>query len=391
MDPIPSRWQPGTIGPRAFRGRRRTPTFLLPTFAAIVQLIGTLGSARHQNVSVDAIAITLVLAGPVVLVWRKKYPVQVFALVVAITASYFVLGYPPGPIFLSPAVALFRLVSSGHRLLAWSAVIVGVLAISAYELSVGDELSIAQITGLAVWTLLILSAAEAVRIGRIARAEARRTFAEEQRRRAADERLSIARELHDVLAHNISLINVRSSVALHLLDSDPEQARTALVAIKKASKDTLREMRSVLGVLRRVDEQAPRAPTPGLAELPTLAEQFADSGITVRLTNPDPKSVPTSIGQGAYRIAQEALTNVLRHSQAKVAYVHLEYSSSELTVRIDDAGPPASKSEESGGNGIVGMRERASALGGSLTAVSTSSGGFSVTAHLPLTAEQDDE
>src|SRR5439155_6560034 len=205
------------------------------------------------------------------------------------------------------------------------------------------------------------------------RDEQARTRAEQQRRQASEERLRIARELHDVLGHHLSLISVQAGVGLHLMDEQPEQARTALLAIKQASAEALREVRSVLGVLRAEDEQAPRTPAPSLANLTALAD---DAGAT-SLVEGTPRKLPAELDRAAYRIAQEALTNVRRHAgPGASASVTIGYHPDALTVRIVDDG---SGGEPTGdGNGIAGMRARVTALGGTLTAGPAPEGGFLV-------------
>jgi signal transduction histidine kinase len=208
---------------------------------------------------------------------------------------------------------------------------------------------------------------------------------EEARRRVTEERLRIARELHDVLAHDISLINVQAGVALHLMDAQPEQARTALTAIKAASKDALGELRSVLDVLRQLDEGPPRAPTAGLDDLERLVAGAAAAGIDVRVvTEGTPRPLPPSVDLAAFRIVQEALTNVTRHAGQATATISLNYGEDDLTVQVDDDGRgPGVANGSGGGNGIPGMRERAAALGGRLDAGPRPGGGFRVTASLP--------
>ena len=204
------------------------------------------------------------------------------------------------------------------------------------------------------------------------------------RRKADEERLRIARELHDVLAHNISLINVQSGVALHLIDEQPEQARTALEAINKASADALHEVRSALNVLRGSKEEPPRAPTAGLARLDELVSRAAAAGVGVSLeVQGDRRPLPASVDLAAFRIVQESLTNIVRHAAAGSAKVQLTYGNGDLRLQIDDdgRGPGA---QAGGGSGIAGMRERATALGGELEAGPQPTGGFRVRARLPL-------
>jgi signal transduction histidine kinase len=190
-----------------------------------------------------------------------------------------------------------------------------------------------------------------------------------------------------VLAHNISMINVQAGVALHLLDERPEQARPALTAIKQASKEALIELRSVLGVLRRVDEEdGSRDPTPTLGRLDDLVARTQATGLSVRLRRRgDAVPLPAPVDVAAFRIVQEGLTNVLRHAAATTATVEIAYVSDALTVLVDDDGGGSAAAQGSpGGRGIVGMRERAESVGGSLEAGPRPGGGFRVRARLPL-------
>src|SRR5690606_1644404 len=214
------------------------------------------------------------------------------------------------------------------------------------------------------------------------RAERARVRAEQQRRQASEERLRIAQELHDVIGHHLSLINVQAGVGLHLMDSRPEQARAALGAIKQASAEALGEVRSVLATLRAADEAAPRTPAAGLDR---LAELTGDAGLPVRTSVAGTaRPLPPEVDRAAYRIVREALTNVRRHAGAgAAATVVVEYRPEELVVRVDDDGGGTAAASAPEGTGIGGMRERAQALGGSLTAGPRPDRGFRVEARLP--------
>jgi signal transduction histidine kinase len=301
------------------------------------------------------------------------------------------LGYAYGPIFFSLVVAIYTAVVEGHRRAAWvaaGALLVGHLSL---ERILGRESPLTFQEGLAAisWMLVVLVVSEIARVRKERRIETARTLEEESRRRAGEERLRIARELHDVLAHSISLINVQAGVALHLIDEQPEQARTALSSIKQISKDVLREVRSTVGMLRQVDEEAPRFPTPSLNRMEELAAGAASAGLQVHTrTTGVPRHLPHSVDSAAYRIVQEALTNVTRHAAATSATVTIVYGPKELTVEIEDDGkgvPPGDTVK--GGHGILGMRERATALGGELSAGSAPGGGFRVRVRLPLDGE----
>jgi signal transduction histidine kinase len=183
------------------------------------------------------------------------------------------------------------------------------------------------------------------------------------------------------------MINVQSGVALHLLDEQPEQARTALSAINEASADALREVRSALSVLRGSREQPPRSPTAGLDGIDGLVARTNGTGLGVSLViRGDRRPLPASVDLAAFRIVQESLTNVVRHADAATARVELTYGSAELTVQIEDDGQ-GNETSNAGGSGIVGMRERAAALGGELEAGPVAGRGFRVRARLPLGSE----
>ncbi|MET0419504.1 MAG: histidine kinase, partial [Actinoplanes sp.] len=215
------------------------------------------------------------------------------------------------------------------------------------------------------------------------RAERARAKEEQERRQASEERLRIARELHDVLGHHLSLINVQAGVGLHLMDNRPEQAREALSAIKTASAEALREVRAVLGVLRTEDEAAPRQPALGLSRLDDLT---ADAGLPVQTkTTGDPRELPAEVDRAAYRIVQEALTNVRRHAgTGATASVAVDYLPTALHLAIRNDGPDghAPVSAGAGGTGIAGMRARAESLGGTVEAGPVD-GGYLVSVLLP--------
>jgi signal transduction histidine kinase len=213
---------------------------------------------------------------------------------------------------------------------------------------------------------------------------AARTRQEAELRQAGEERLRIAQELHDVVAHHISLINVQASTALHLADRQPEQAGPALSAIKDASKEALVELRSIVGILRQSDESAPRQPVTGLERLDHLVSRTSMAGLEVhKIVHGDPRPLPTGLDRAAFRIIQESLTNIVRHARATAATVRIQYGDQSLVLQVDDdgqslAGPPKE------GNGIIGMRERATALGGTLAATRTPTGSLRIIATLPL-------
>jgi signal transduction histidine kinase len=224
--------------------------------------------------------------------------------------------------------------------------------------------------------------------------QAEHTREDEARRRVDAERLRIARELHDVLAHGIATINVQAGVAAHVLHEHPEHAAQALQTIKQTSKDALRELRDVLGVLREADESEPREPTPGLSQLERLIDATSRAGVPTQVTISGHRpALPATVDLAAYRIVQESLTNILRHAGSTSATVAISFDAEGMTVSVDDNGrgherlprEPSALRPRTVGHGIRGMRERAHALGGELEAGPISNGGFRVHARLPIT------
>jgi signal transduction histidine kinase len=214
---------------------------------------------------------------------------------------------------------------------------------------------------------------------------AERTREEEARRRAEQERLRIARELHDVVAHTLTTINVQAGVAAHLLDRDPGNARDALATIETASHDALQELRTILGILRAAgDGNAPLEPAPDLAAVETLIEQARGTGLEVSLKveGERPERLPEAVQLAAFRILQESLTNARRHAPGAATSVTLAYCADRLHLAIENDMLRARNGNGSAGVGILGMRERATALGGTLRA-DRSGERFSVVPELP--------
>jgi signal transduction histidine kinase len=373
----PVRWQPGRSD------------IVLAAVVTVAQVGFTLLAGAHQDPErdFDAFAVILLASGPVALAWRRRFPLSVYAVVFTSALTYWVSGYPQGPVFFALVIAFVTVVLAGHRLVAWLSIVLGYVSFQWLGALLGtrDEPSVASALGLGAWLLVLATTAEIVRIRRERAAEAAHARREEQRLRASEERLRIARELHDVVAHNLSLINVQAGTALHLIHERPEQAEGALSAIKQASKDALDELRSVLDVLRDGNEAAPRVPTPTLADLDTLVERTAAAGIPVELRidgTRRPLSQP--IETAAYRVTQEALTNVARHAGPAQTVVHLSYGSDAVVVEIDDDGRgPRANGGAGAGKGLTGMRERVQALGGRLDAGPQPGRGFRVRAWIP--------
>jgi len=212
--------------------------------------------------------------------------------------------------------------------------------------------------------------------------EAVRTRDEAARRRAMEERLRIARELHDSLTHSISVIQVQAGVAVHLARKRGEDVPPALMAIEEAGADAVRELRATLGVLRSEDGDGS-----GLSQLDSLVARARTAGLPVTVTvTGQQRPLPPEADQAAYRIVQEALTNVTRHAGHACASVHLHYTPEALSIQVDDDGQGTGTRPSGPGLGLVGMRERVSALGGRLQAGPQATGGFRVRAELPARA-----
>jgi signal transduction histidine kinase len=224
----------------------------------------------------------------------------------------------------------------------------------------------------------------ALALGDMARSR-REAIEDEAQRRLGEERLRIAREVHDVVAHAMVAINVQAGVAAHRIDKDPEQARTALRAIKQASGEALADLRATLGVLRGDDAEAPVRPAAGLGDLDELAAGLRAAGVEVELDVGDVAAVPGSVQAAGYRIVQEALTNALRHAEAAHVRVRVGREGGAVRVEVadDGRGAAADGARDGSGSGVPGMRERAAALGGTLEAGPDPGGGWRVRAELP--------
>jgi signal transduction histidine kinase len=220
--------------------------------------------------------------------------------------------------------------------------------------------------------------------------KAERTREEEARRRVAEERLRIARDLHDVVAHHIALVNVQAGVAAHVMDKRPDQAKEALAHVREASRSALDELRATVGLLRQSgDPEAPTEPAPGLDRLDELAGTFRNAGLQVEVARADQDTtLPTAVGLAAYRVVQEALTNVRKHAgpgaKAEVSVVRVG-PNIEITV-LDDGTVQPPDPAAGGGHGLLGMRERVTAVRGTLTTGPRYGGGFRVHAILPVTS-----
>jgi signal transduction histidine kinase len=363
---------------------------------AAIQVAGTAGAAHSHAATgrpYEPLAWGLLVLSAAGLLLRRRSAVAALVATAVPVWVYLALGYPGGPVYLAVIGALIGALVRGQRVAAWVALAVGYpMFVWVAPLVAGQPPpQPATAVGTAAWLVACAAVVELVKSRRERAVEFRRTRAEESRRRAGEQRMAIARELHDVLAHHISLISVQAGVALHLMDEQPEQARTALTAIRQASRESLGELRSVLELLRHGADGAdgadgaPRAPAPGLDALDALVERTSAAGlpVTVEVTG-TARPLPAAVGLAAYRIVQEALTNVTRHAGRPVsATVRLDYAPDRLTVEVTDDGPGSGDTSGTG-SGLLGMAERAAALGGQLDAGPRPGGGFRVAARLPV-------
>ncbi|MFG2830331.1 histidine kinase [Streptomyces sp. NPDC048434] len=385
--------------PRGWFGTRLPWLSTLAVTVIVMVGSGFAGHGQPDRVPLDSVARALLFAGTALLLFRHRFPRAVALGAALATVVYLAAGYPFGPVFLTVALGAFGAIVAGYRRVAWCAlggvwlshVLVAHWLYRWLPPAHDGPAPWEQEFFVTAWVVAVVALSELVRVRREQLAKARAERAAAERRRADEERLRIARELHDVLAHSISVINVQAGVGLALLDSDPEQARSALTTIKDASKEALGEVRQVLDTLRTPGD-APRSPAPGLDRLPELTEQAASAGLAVAVsTEGAPAALPPGTDLAAFRIVQEALTNIVRHSGSRTARVLLAHTPGALEIRVDDDGPATSEADgpTGGGNGLVGMRERAAALGGSVEAGPRPDGGFRVLARIPLPGTRD--
>ncbi len=355
--------------------------------AAVVGTVSEILEAPRPAPSLTGGVVFAVLAG-VALLWRR-FPVACSAAVVALCLLYHGLGYPG----LAPAVVLFATLyavtsrgSGGRSVLVAAALVVG---ISVVPLLPPHPAGFGwSIVGPAVGLVAAAALGEAARARRVAIEEQLRAVRghaeEEAHRRAVQDRVEVARDVHDVLAHTLTVIAVQAAAATEALDDRPEEARAALTAVRGAAREALTELRATVSLLRG---GAPTAPEAGLAQLQHLRELAAPAGLAVTLTVTGERPVPVAVERTVYRIVQEALTNTIRHADASTAAVTVDLGADAVTVEVTDDGS-AAEGRISGrrGQGLVGMRERALALGGSLEAGPAAGQGFRVAARLPAAA-----
>jgi signal transduction histidine kinase len=363
----------------------------VPLLAGIVIAVGV---AVRADASTRPLALTLGLAAAAVLALRRRAATVTLVLSGGLVLALFAIDSSAGTVaVIAPAVALYSLALTRGRLHLVAAMVAAAAAVAIADVFIAGHhrhaLTLQTVAHVALIALPVL-AAEALRnrrsyiqllLSQLAQAE--RTREQEAARRVEQERLRIARELHDVVAHTLTTINVQAGVAKHLLDRKPEHAEDALAMIEAASHDALQELRAILGVLRQPgDDPVPLEPAPGLDAVEALIEQARSSGeISFESEGTPPERIPEAVQLAAFRIVQESLTNSRRHAPGAPASVTIAYGDDRLRLTVDNPTTNGQNGSEDG-SGVVGMRERAAALGGTLRA-GGNDGGFRVAAELP--------
>jgi signal transduction histidine kinase len=351
--------------------------------------------AAHMHPSQTWVTYALIAAACLPLALRRRFPLAVLGVVTTVTAYNDLRPGPPSLVFLAPLIALYTVGTlKGRRTLFIAATLTMAVQLAVTIPSYGTPTFWANAVRIVSMVAVAAALGDATRNRRAyvaeveqRAAEAERTREETTRRRVDEERLRIARELHDITAHSLSIIAVQSGAAVHVIDTNPAEARRSLDAIRRTAKGALEELRAMLGVLRSAEEDAdvPLTPSPGLAGLPELIRPMAEAGIDVMLAvDDDIDDVPAVVEASAYRIVQEALTNVVRHAGPCSVDIAVHRADDVLEIEIVDSGVGRPHAGSVTGHGLAGMRERAVALGGSFSAGPAAGKGFRVAARLPL-------
>ncbi|MFF8381362.1 sensor histidine kinase [Streptomyces sp. NPDC015661] len=368
------------------RGRFEVPDGVVDGVIAVgvaAALLSAGASGPHAGTGLDLLGYPLLVAGGLALAARRRAPVPVLVVTGLCAAGYQAAGFDvPAVAYL---FAVYAAVRAGHRTvtIAVSLLVLAALPVAALASlhDTGEAFARARGALELAWLVAAGAAGEALRQAERRADEAERTREETARRRADEERLRIARELHDSLTHQISIIKVQSEVAVHVARRRGERVPEALLAIQEAGREATRELRATLEALRDDDTAPPR----GLDDVPDLVARARLTGLDATLTiEGERRDVPVAVDRTVYRIVQESLTNIARHADAATASVRIDCRPDALTVRVDDDGKAAPDIAPTPGTGLLGMRERVTALGGGLSARPRTEGGFTVRARLPL-------
>ncbi|MFE7213517.1 sensor histidine kinase [Streptomyces sp. NPDC001698] len=346
-------------------------------------LLATGLSGGHSADDLGLLGYALLVAGGLALAARRRAPLPVLAVTGLCAVGYQAVGFDvPAVAYLFAVYAAMR---AGHRTVTVAASVAMLAALPLAALAslhdTGEAFAQARGALEVAWLIAAGAAGEALRQAERRADEAERTREETARRRADEERLHIARELHDSLTHQISIIKVQAEVAVHVARRRGEQVPAALLAIQEAGREASRELRATLEALRDDDTAPPR----GLDHVPELVERARAIGLDATLTIKGQRNdVPAAVDRTVYRIVQESLTNIARHAAADSASVRIDCRPDALTIRVDDDGRATPGTDPVPGVGLLGMRERVTALGGRLRAEPRTEGGFTVQAELPV-------
>lgn len=377
--------------PHGWNGRRGPGARWFPVvLSVLVQLPGVF-IAAHQSATDPwtLVAVLVAFASSFLLLAARAYPGPVVVAVAVLCTPAIALTTGPPLAAVPLAFAVVGAVVRSARVWAWWTVAgIAVAGPVGALLLVGRPEAVIRPLIIALVLTLLVGVGEAIRGRRERYREVSRQIAARRESAAEAERLRIARELHDVLAHSLSQISVQAGVGLHLFDSRPDKARESLEAIKSVSSQALEEVRGVLGFLRTDTDPAARAPEPDLARIPLLVETYRRAGLDVRYDDALASEPSAATQLALYRIVQESLTNIGRHAQARTVLIRLAEDAGGyvLTVADDGRGLPAG---ESAGKGMIGMRERAELLGGRFATHETEGGGLTVEARIPRRRAED--
>jgi signal transduction histidine kinase len=354
--------------------------------------------------SFDVLGAVLVAVAGSALALHRRAPLVGLAVTTAALAAYRALDYSGGPVYFTAIGAIFAVSVARGPGKAWLPALVSTATILAIGIQGAKQVFAALFVSWVAGALLLGGSIRGRRAERAVLEERARHLAEtreeEARRRVAEERVRIARDLHDSVAHSLASISVQAGVGAHVLEERPDDAKAALLAIKHASGDALTELRATLGMLRS-DEAAPLEPTAGLSRLPALVDNARAAGLEVDVvTEGEARPLSPAVDAVAFRIVQESLTNVIRHAGAAHATVAVRHGEAGVEVEVTDdgrgadtgdraagggaAGGGSGGSGSGGGHGLAGMRERVALLGGDLYAGARPTGGYRVRARLPL-------
>ncbi|MFB6394205.1 sensor histidine kinase [Polymorphospora lycopeni] len=356
--------------------------------AGVAVILLAIGVSGHPDTTggravEDLLGLLLLAAGGLALAWRRRAPVAVLAATGLCALGYQAAGFDVFAV--AYLIAVYAAVRAGRRTVTVAVSVAMLAALPAVTMITGPydtTAAFARSRGVLelAWLIAAGAAGEALRQAERRADEAERTREENALRRAGEERLHIARELHDSLTHQISVIKLQAEVAVHLARKRGEPVPEALLAIRDAGREAARELRATLEALRDDSTAAP-----GMDHVPQLVQRARTAGLDATLTIAgDRAGIPAAVDRTAYRIVQEALTNIARHAAAATASVRIDCLPGKVVVQVDDDGTATPDSAPAPGVGLLGMGERVTALGGRLRAEPRDSGGFTVRAELPV-------